>query len=105
MITLKNKKLQNEISIKINGEVLEQCESYKYLGVILDENLTWKHHVEHISKKIAKACGSLAKIRRSAHIDTLIEVYNALIHSYLKYGISAWGNASKTTLQPVVVFI
>ena len=52
-------------------------------------------------KKIAKACGSLSQIRHYAHIDTLIEVYNALIHSYLRYGISAWGNASKTALQPL----
>ena len=91
--------------VKINGETLEFCESYKYLGVIFDKNLTWKHHIAHIEKKIAKACGSLAKLRHYVHIDTLIEVYYALVHSYVRYGISTWGNASKTTMQPLISLI
>ena len=53
-------------------------------------------------KKVAKACGFLAKLRHCAHIDTLISVYYALIYSYLRYGIISWGNASQTTLlQPL----
>ena len=101
MLTLKNKTLKSDFSLKINGEDLERCESYKYLGVFFDENLTWKPHVDYISKKIAKTCGSLSKLRHSAHIDILISVYYALVYSYLRYGIVAWGNATKTILQPL----
>ena len=101
MLTLKNKKLPENFNVFINNKRLDQCNSYKYLGVFIDKNLTWKHHTDHIGKKIAKGCGALAKIRHYVHIDTLIEVYYALIHSYLRYGITAWGNASKSVLQPL----
>ena len=101
MLTLKNKALQSKFSVKINGETLEECSSYKYLGVFIDKNLTWKPHIENVCKKVAKACGFLAKLRHCAHIDTLISVYYALIYSYIRYGIISWGNASQTTLQPL----
>jgi len=83
MLTLKNKSLQPCFDLKINHENLEECSSYKYLGVFIDKNLTWKSHIENITKKVAKACGFLSKLRHSAGVDTLISVYYALIYSYL----------------------
>ena len=72
---------------------------------MIDSNLTWKPHIEYICKKISKACGSLAKIRHFVNIDTMISVYYALAHSYLRYGISTWGCASDNALQPLISII
>ena len=105
MLTVKSRKSLKSFSLKINDEKLKQCDSYKYLGVYMDRNLTWKQHIEHVRKKVAKACGSLARIRHYVHIDTLIEIYYALIHSYVRYGITVWGNASKSALQPLMTSI
>ena len=102
MLTLKSKTSCKKFNVKINGKSLEQCTSYKYLGVYIDNNLSWKPHIDYISKKIARACGYLAKIRHSVHIDTLISVYYALVHSYLRYGITTWGNATSSVLQPLI---
>ena len=101
MLTLKSKSSNPNFSVQINGEDLERCDSYKYLGVYIDQNLTWKPHVDYISKEISKTCGSLSKLRHCANIDILISVYYALVYSYLRYGIVAWGNASKTVLRLV----
>lgn len=92
-------------SVKINGTELEQCDTYKYLGVYFDKDLNWKAHIDYISKKISKSCGSLAKIRHCLEIDTLREVYHALIHSYLRYGIIAWGSASQTALKKLQTIV
>ena len=88
-------------SITLNGTLLQECEQYKYLGVMIDKNLSWKPHIQYICKKISKACGSLANLRYCVGVNLLREVYHSLIHSYLRYGILAWGNASDTTLQPL----
>ena len=72
---------------------------------MIDSNLTWKPHIEYICKKISKACGSLAKIRHCVNIDTMISVYYALAHSYLRYGISTWGCASDNALQLLISII
>ena len=101
-----NKKLKSyKPSFMISGKKIEECDHYKYLGVFIDKNLSWKQHIEYISKKISKACGSLANLRYCINIDLLREVYHSLIHSYLRYGILVWGNASETNLQPLKCLI
>ena len=50
------KKVNHEMNIKINGNKLEKCDNYKYLGVIFDNNLSWQPHIEYICGKISKAC-------------------------------------------------
>ena len=91
--------------MKINGSSLDQCNNYKYLGVVLDKNLSWKAHIEYLSSKISKACGALAKLRHCLDTNVLIEVYHALIYSYLRYGIFAWGTANDTTIKPLQTLI
>ena len=105
MIISKQKNISTDLSIKIDGTELEKCVSYKYLGVFFDEELNWKTHINHVSLKVSKACGSLAKLRHCLEVDTLREVYHALIHSYLRYGLIAWGSATKTALQPLRTII
>ena len=100
MLISKKRKTSN-IFIRINGKELKHCDSYKYLGVYLDKNLSWKPHIEHVCKKISKACGALAKTRHFVDEDTLTSIYYALINSYLRYGAVAWGNASTEVLQPL----
>ena len=97
MLVTKKKKL--DISIKIDNEELEQCNTYKYLGVMFDKDLSWKPHIDYISSKIAKACGAIAKTRHFVGINTLKNIYYALVNSYLRYGLTAWGNASHHSLQ------
>ena len=105
MLTLRNKKSKSGFQIKINDKFLEECESYKYLGVIIDKNLNWNSHIQHVCKKITKTCSYLSKLRHCVNIDTLISVYYALIHSYIRYGIIAWGTATESALQPLISIV
>lgn len=73
--------------------------------VFFDQELNWKAHIDHVCKKVSNACGSLAKLRNCVDVNTLREVYHALIHSYLRYGLLAWGSATKTALKPLQVII
>ena len=80
---------------------MQSCDTYKYLGVHIDKNLNWKCHIEYINNKISKSCGALAKIRHCVDIRTLVNVYHALINSYIRYGIVVWGGASASALKPL----
>ena len=97
------KKSIPDLCIQINGCHLDQCDSYKYLGIYIDKNLNWKSHIEYTCQKVSKVCGALAKIRHSVNIDILKNVYHALLYSYLRYGIIVWGNAAKATLEPLEI--
>ena len=94
-----------DMKIYLNGSVLQSCNSYKYLGVLFDNKLSWKEHVDYIVKKISKSCGALAKLRHCVDIKTLVNVYYALVNSYVRYGIMVWGSASKAVLKPLQTII
>ena len=47
------------------------------------------------------ACGALARLRSCTSMEVLKNVYHALVHSYLRYGIVIWGNASKDVRSPL----
>ena len=89
MITSANRRITPNLNIYINEELMEECDSYKYLGVMIDKSLTWKEHIQYVCKKVTKSCGYLAKLRHFVSTDTLISIYYALVHSYVRYGISS----------------
>ena len=90
--------------IKINGKRLDICDEYKYLGVIFDSHLTWKPHIDRVCNKVSKACGALSKLRHCVDLNTLKNVYYALVHSYLRYGVIAWGNAIEKKQDQIECF-
>ena len=73
---------------------LEQKSYIKYLGVLIDQNLSWRNHVNSVIIKISKTRGMIAKLRYFVPPTVLINIYNSLILPYITYGLIAWDNAS-----------
>ena len=87
----KRKKLNSDIDIRIEGEKIQEVTYTKFLGVILDNNLTWKKHVHHTASKIAKCIGVICKARQYLNNDYLINLYHAFMLPYMNYCIHVWG--------------
>ncbi len=85
------------VSFKIKGINLEQCTSYKYLGIFIDKDLSWRTHIQYITKKVLNACGAMAKLRHCVCIDTLKNVFYSLVYSYIRYGLMIWGKSSSSS--------
>ena len=82
---------------------MEHKSYVKYLGVLIDENLSWKNHLDCVITKISKTIGMIAKLRHSVPSSVLTNIYKSLILLYLTYGLVAWGNTSKNYLNKIVV--
>ena len=82
---------------------LECKEHVKYLGILLDSNLSWKFHIEYVALKISKIIGVIARLRHFVPLCTLLNIYSSLIFPYLSYGLPAWGQAAKTHLLKLLV--
>ena len=82
---------------------LEQKSYIKYLGVLIDQNLSWKNHVNSVIIKISKTIGMIAKLRYFVPSTVLVNIYNSLILPYITYGPIAWGNASNAYLNKILV--
>ena len=95
-------KCQKSFEIKINGHAFQPSSYAKYLGVYIDDKLTWKKHVNTVCSKIGKDCWALARLRNYVNQKTLLKVYHAMIQSHIQYCISTWGAASQSTLYPVI---
>ena len=96
-------KISEDISIKIGRKHLTKAKYVKFLGLLLDESLSWKFHLSELSKKLARTCGIFFKIRSLLPINTLILVYNALFLPFLQYGIIVWGQTFTSHLEPLVL--
>ena len=69
------RKRNKQVTIKINGENLEEKSHTKYLGVLIDKNLNWKAHIHHINLKLDKGFGMIAKIRHFIPSSVLRNIY------------------------------
>ena len=77
------------------GEGKEE-ESFKYVGVEVDENLTWKHHISKISNKIRLNLFLLKKERNFIPKKTRLMIYNSLIRPHLEYCINIFSSCNIT---------
>ena len=82
---------------------LERNDHVKYLGVIIDQHLSWKHHINYIALKISRNIGIISRLRHFVPLKTLISIYDSLISPYISYGLIAWGQASKTHLEKILI--
>jgi hypothetical protein len=87
--------------VHINGETLDIVEETKFLGVILDSELSWTKHISYTSKKLAKSIAILSKTRPFFNKRTLLQLYYSFMYPYLIYGNLLWGNAPAKTLWPI----
>ena len=91
------------ITILINNKAIDETDHVKYLGVLIDSKLTFKKHIEELRKKISRSIGVLYKLRPFVTTKILSNVYYAIVYPFLLYGITIWGNASKTYLTPIFI--
>ena len=86
-----------EINVEISGKSITRVRKVKSLGLLIDEHLTWKDHVDETVKKISKAIGALKRVRPFISVKTALQIYHALIRPYFdQYCSSDWGECSVT---------
>ena len=98
-------KNKNELppDITINGSKITEVNKAKFLGVIIDNKLTWNNHIKLITQKISKGIGIMIKARKYFNTITLTNLYNTLILPYISYGIQVWGSAANTHIDKILI--
>ena len=84
----------NRFTLTLNKTTIFESNKIKYLGVIMDDRLTWKHHIYELRKKINRSIGIIYKMKFASPRSVLLSLYYSLVHSHLNYGICVWGNAA-----------
>ena len=84
------KSLDNRITLELDQKTIFESTNIKYLGLLLDSRLTWKFHIDELSKKLSCAIGLLYKIRAYTPKHILRSLYFGIFHSHLTYGLPVW---------------
>lgn len=90
--------------IKINDQQIKHVDKIKFLGLMLDKNLTWNSHIQHINNKISSGLYALKSVSKYCNIETLKMIYYSHIHSHISFGIVLYGATCNANLQQILVF-
>jgi len=86
-------------NICIDGVLIETVNKTKFLGVIIDNKLSWKEHITYICNKISKGIGIVRKVKDLLNKQTLLTLYYTFIYPYLTYCNLVWGRAANVHLS------
>ena len=87
----KMKKLDFNLKLKLNGKRLYPIKSVKYLGIKIDENLTWIDDINDTAIKLNGAKAMLVKVTEFLNIKVLKSIYYAIFDCHLNYANTVWG--------------
>ena len=93
----KNKKDTKEVQLSLGNQILTNKPESKFLGVILDQHLTWSSHLNNLILKLNKNLNLLKLSNIMMTQENKLLVYQSHLESHIQYGILLWGNSASTT--------
>lgn len=81
----------NSLQLIMDNSEIDQVPNFDFLGLTLNENLSWKTHIDKISNKISRTIGILNRLKHFLPQQPKLFIYSSLILSHLNFGILAWG--------------
>ncbi len=91
-----------ELNVYLDQTCLEKVKYTKFLGVIIDECLTWKNHIDCVSKTVSRNIGVMNKLKYIVPKRVLHTLYCSLVLPYLNYGILIWGCTCRSYLDKLI---
>ena len=78
--------------LQINGHELERVREFNFLGLTIDENVTWNAHIQKVSNKVSRILGVMCRLKNYIPRHILRILYNSMFMPHLQYSILNWGH-------------
>ena len=99
-----NIRVEDDIfELKMADFPITRTKTFKYLGMIVDEEFSWAPHINEVCLKLSQAAGIIFKVRKHLSQEALMLIYHALVGQKLRYGLICWATAPKFLLDKVDV--
>ena len=95
--------LNFDLKLKLNGKIIYPIKSVKYLGIKIDENLTWIDHINDIAIKLNRANAMLFKVREFVNTKILKSIYYAIFDCHLNYANTVWGQNRNSVNRLIIL--
>ena len=101
---LKIKKIPDDFNkLEVNGNIIKRVVSTKYLGLIIDEKLSWNEHTTYVYNSLLKYYGIFNRIKYFVNKNVVRQLYFAFIYSRIKYGIEVYGSCANCQIHKLQV--
>ena len=84
-----------------NTRSLGKNDRVKYLGVFLDDTISFRHHISYVASRISRSNGIIANFRHFFTLSQMRQLYYSIIYPYISYAILAWGSAYKSHINKI----
>ena len=91
--TNSNKTQVSKENIVMNNVILEEVQTIRFLGIIINNRLNWSDHKLHIKTKICKSIGILYNCRKFLKHNDLLSMYRTFVEPFFLYCLPVWGNS------------
>ena len=88
-------------TLNLNGKKLQRVQSTKFLGVVIDERMSWEPHIENLSAKLNSCIVTIKRMKSSIPKTEYDKLYNALFLPHISYCISCWGGVAAHKLNKI----
>ena len=95
----RQKKINVNVPLTLENTVIKQVTETKFLGVLIDQHLSWKPHIDFVSKQISKSVRIIAKARFYLSSQSLMTLYYSLVYPFLTYCNVAWSSTYCSNLN------
>ena len=69
----------DDVLVYCHGRALETVASYKYLGVFLDSELSWRHHIDHVLRKVSRKLFALRTVGSQLTLKSRRQYYVSVV--------------------------
>ena len=97
----KQKTTKINLPVLFDDKPLKRVNVVKFLGIYIDENLTWKYHIDHVCNTISKSIGVIARSHFVLSTKTKLSLYYSLIYPYINYCNIIWSSTYVTSLNRI----
>lgn len=96
-----NNNQNNNIILQYEHSKINITKTAKYLGVIIDDEIKFKPHIQLLKSKLSRALGMMYKVKSYLPKHILLQLYYAIFHPHLLYCAIVWSSTNKTYLDPI----
>ena len=97
--TVQSKLITKKQTLTLRQNEIEQVKCIKFLGVYIQEHLSWSRHINHLISKLRSVLGTVIKVKSLLNKRSLLLLYHSLINSQLSYCILNWCFGNKTLVK------
>ena len=92
------KKVQ-DINIHVDLQEIENAKSFKYLGVIIKQNMCWADHVDYLCTKVSQRIRIIKRVKNLISFHARLTQYNSLVSPFFSYADFVWGDKNNACLM------